>query len=396
MKRRKNIPPTVNFSKEASKEIESTTRKYIVLSIFAIIYVLYVAIALPIQYDFFTSFKALATEANTVDHGWMLCMLFILPHLLVIGNGVSCASSTRDFTLVALNNTFGNDKDCSRTSNAAIALRGQILVTLFAVYFTQMDQEYFSNEYWCALWMASTYFSIAFCALTVVLTISDWGCVPKGLLSRYLTQIALCVSLIILIGAFRIAELDDIVITLIYENKPLFGNEDFIPNLLAYLSFQDDLMPFYLIMYMLFEIPVIMLHEITLDLKDTCICGKAQSLKTTKQCWYDNFSQFANQDEVYELLANRTLYKNSKKHLILPILIVLFGSVPLILRGNLLDSNPEIKALFELFNYINTTTSIIIVVIGIIMFIVEITAMSKVAKMKKEGQSIIKQMSTKI
>ncbi len=396
MRRRKNIPPTVTFSKEVSKQIESTTRKYIVLSIFAIIYVLYVAIVLPIQYDFFPSLKALATETNSGGYGWALCIIFILPQLIIIGTGLSCVSFTRAFTLVALSNTFGDDEDYSRISNAEFALRGQILVTLFAVYFTQMDQEYFPDEYWCALWMASTYFSIAFCTLTVVLTISDWGCVPISLLSRYLMQIVLCVSLIFLIGAFRIAEFDDVVITLIYENKPLFGNKDLIPNLLAYLSFQNDLMPFYLIMYMLFEIPVIMLHEITLDLRDTCICGKAQSLKTTKQCWYENFSQFANQDELYELMANRTLYKNSKKHLILPILIVLFGSVPLILRGNLLDSNPEIKATFEIFNYIDTTTSIIIVAIGIIMFIVEITAMSKVAKMKKEGRSIIEQMSTKI
>ncbi len=237
---------------------------------------------------------------------------------------------------------------------------------------------------------------IFYCALTLILTISDWKHIPGNMLFRYLAQIVLCALLIFLIGSFKIAEYDDTVITLIYEGKPLFSNQDVIINLLTHLSLQDDLLTVFLTLFLLFTFPIVMLNEITLDLKEACLCGKVHSLDVTKQCWFDNFPQFVGQNNAYDTMTRRTLYKNDKTHVILPIIIILCGAAPLIAQNDSISINETIRELFSLLNYMDKSTLRFIIVLGLVMLIIEIVAKIKAVKKKKEGNPIIEQITQNI
>lgn len=299
----------------------------------------------------------------------------------------------RVLSLDPLYSTFGYRADYSRDGNAHFILRAQVLLTLLTILFTQREQDIFSSNYWSELWLANTYFLIFYCGLTLILTISDWQHIPGNMLFRYLAQIVLCALLIFLIGSFKIAEFDDTVITLIYEGKPLFCNQDALINLLTRLSLQDDLLIVFLMLFLLFAFPIVMLNEITLDLKGACLCGKMHSLDVTKQCWFDNFPQFVGQNTAYDTMAQRTLYKNDKTHFILPIIIILCGAAPLIAQNDSISINETIRELFSVLNYMDKTTLRFIIVLGLVMLLIEIYAKTRATKRKKEGKSIIERMT---
>ncbi len=138
--KKKNIPK-VEFSEEMTKSVKSSARKYVILSIFSAIYLIY-AITIPFKYNFFSSLKQLA-DANG-GYGWYIYIFFLMPQLFALAIGWDYTFDfIRVLSLDPLYSTFGYRADYSRNNNAHIILDAQVLLTFLTIFSPKKNKIFF-------------------------------------------------------------------------------------------------------------------------------------------------------------------------------------------------------------------------------------------------------------